>query len=285
MYILFDIGGTKTRVAVSADLKTLEATLKFDTPRSFEEGIGQIAREARTLLKGRTPKGAFGGIRGLLSKTHDAVVYDTVLTDWVEKPLRATLEKVLGTTVALQNDAALAGLGEAHFGAGRGHDIVAYHTVSTGVGGARIVKGAIDAASAGFEPGKQIVDLDYTKIGGESDTLEELISGESLEKRRGVKPYEIPQSDPVWEELARFLASGLKNTVVYWSPDVIVLGGSMIVGSPRILLGSIRLHLGALLQGLMPCPPLFDAAFRDEGGLYGALVLARGFDEREVKNN
>lgn len=282
MYILFDIGGTKTRVAVSGDLKTFESTVKFDTPQSFEEGVAHIAREARTLLKGRTLKGAFGGIRGLLSKTHGGIVSDTVLTDWVEKPLQVTLEKVLGTTVTLENDAALAGLGEAHFGAGRGHDIVAYHTVSTGVGGARIVNGAIDAASAGFEPGKQVVDLDHTKLGGESDTLEELISGAALERRMGVKPYEIPQSDPIWQELARYLAYGLKNTVVYWSPDVIILGGSMVVGDPRIPLEPVRLHLGALLKGLMPCPPMFDAAFRDEGGLYGALVLAREFEMSQV---
>lgn len=282
MYVLFDIGGTKTRVAISADLKTLEAVLKYDTPVQFEEGVRQLALKAKTLLEGKPITLAAGGIRGPLSKERDRVLTDTVLTDWVGKPLVASLEQALGAPVVLENDAALAGLGEAHFGAGRGHDIVAYYTVSTGVGGARIVHGAIDEASAGFEPGKQIVDLDATKEGSEADTLEEIISGEALERRRGVKPYEIPQSDPIWEDLARSLASGLKNTVAFWSPDVIVLGGSMIVGDPRILLEPIRLHLGALLKGLMSSPPIFDAKFRDEGGLYGAMVLARQHNERQA---
>lgn len=283
MYVLFDIGGTKTRVAISADLQTLAAVLKYDTPSQFEEGVRQLALKAKILLEGKPITLAAGGIRGPLSKEHDRILTDTVLTDWVEKPLLKSLEQALGAPVVLENDAALAGLGEVHFGSGRGHDIVAYYTVSTGVGGARIVHGTIDAASAGFEPGKQVIDLDATKEGGEADTLEEIISGEALEQRRGVKPYEIPQSDPVWEELARSLAFGLKNTVAFWSPDAIVLGGSMIVGDPRILLEPVRLHLGGLLKGLMPCPPVFDAKFRDEGGLYGAMVLARQHNERQVK--
>jgi len=285
MHILFDIGGTKSRIAVSLDARTIEATHKFDTPPHFADAMVRFKEEAAALLQGRVPRSASGGIRGVLSREHDALVSDTVLTDWVGKPLQAALTEALGVAVRLENDASLAALGEAHHGAGRGYEIVAYHTVSTGVGGARIVKGVIDVASSGFEPGKQVVDLDHTKLGGENDTLEELISGEALERRRGVKPYEIPQADPVWEELGRYLAYGLKNTVAYWSPDVIILGGSMIKGDPRIPLEPIRLHLGALLKGLMPCPPLFDAAFRDDGGLYGALVLAREFDERQVKKN
>jgi glucokinase len=50
------------------------------------------------------------------------------------------------------------GLGEAVFGAGKGREIVVYMTISTGVGGARIVGGKIDASAMGFEPGHQIID-------------------------------------------------------------------------------------------------------------------------------
>lgn len=275
MYLLFDIGGTKTRLAVTHDLKVIEDRRKFDTPHLFEDGIARFIDEAEVLLQGRAVEALAGGIRGPLNHEKTSIISDTVLTDWVAKPLGESLVKAFGAPVFLENDTAMVGLGEAHFGAGRGYDLVAYHTVSTGVGGARIVGGKIDVASIGFEPGKQIVDLDYTKLGGDTDTLEELISGEALEKRRGVKPYEVPQSDPVWDELARYLATGLKNTVAYWSPDVIVLGGSMVVGDPRIPLAPIRLHMNALLGGLMPCPPIFDATLKDEGGLYGAMALIK----------
>lgn len=57
----------------------------------------------------------------------------------------------------LANDADLVGLGEAVYGAGKGYKVVAYFTVSTGVGGARIVNKRIDKGVFSFEPGWQYV--------------------------------------------------------------------------------------------------------------------------------
>ncbi len=277
VYVLFDIGGTKTRVAVSVDLETIEATAKFSTPTDFAEGVAHIIAEAERLLAGRAVRAIAGGIRGTLNKEHTGLVSDKVLKDWVEKPLAEELGRAFGAPVHLENDAALGGLGEACFGAGKGYGIVAYHTVSTGVGGARIVHGIIDTTDVGFDPGQQVLDIDHTvhpelQSGG---TLEELISGEALEKRTGKKPYETPQSDSaLWDELASYLAYGLRNTIVYWSPNVIVLGGSMIVGDPRILREDIERHTKAVL-GDLPCPLILDATLKDEGGLYGAIAFLK----------
>ena len=71
-------------------------------------------------------------------------------------------------------------------------------------------------------------------------TLENLVSGTAVEKRLGMKPYDIPQSDVIWDELAGYLAQGLRNTILYWSPEAIILGGSMIIGDPKIPLEAIR---------------------------------------------
>ncbi len=277
VYVLFDIGGTKTRVAVSTDLVSIEATAKFATPHECALGIAQIIDEVRTLCKGRKVRAAAGDIRGILNPEKTELAHDAVLTDWVGRPLVEELSRAWNAPVFLENDAALCALGEAHFGAGKGYEIVAYHTVSTGVGGARIVAGHIDESHTGFEPGKQVIDVDHTvhpelQAGG---TLEELISGVALEKRTGKKPYETPQSDTaLWDELASYLAYGLKNTVAYWSPDAIVLGGSMIVGDPRILREDIERHLRTIL-GDLPAPPVLDATLTDEAGLFGALVVLR----------
>ena len=89
----------------------------------------------------------------------------------------------------------------------------------------------------------------------------------------GVKAYEIPQSDAIWDQLAEFLAHGLRNTILYWSPDIIVLGGSMIVGDPRILLDDIVKHTNEVLDDVVPCPLIVDAKLGDYGGLYGAMSL------------
>lgn len=277
MYLVFDIGGTKTRIAITRDLATIEKVVKFETPLQFDDAMERLKKEIEGLVGDEKIQGSAGGIRGPLNHEKSAILSETILHDWVEKPLKEKLEEITGAPVHLENDAALVGLGEAMVGAGKGYSIVAYHTVSTGVGGVRIVDGKVDVTHSGFEPGKQVIDIDHTvhpelHTGG---TLEELISGDAIEKRFGKKPYEIEQSDPLWDELAAYLAYGLKNSIVYWSPDVVVLGGSMVVGDPRIMLEPIKKHTETLLKGLVECPPIVDAILKDEGGLHGALTLLR----------
>ncbi|MFT5849536.1 MAG: glucokinase [Patiriisocius sp.] len=274
-YVLFDIGGTKTRVAVSQDLQTYGEVIKFNTPKDFEAGVEEIVAAAQKLSDGKI-RGIAGGIRGILNEEKTETVSDPgkTLNDWVEKPLAETLTKKLGAVTYLENDAAVVGMGEAVFGAGKGHEIVAYHTVSTGVGGAKIENGMVDDYRQGFEPGHQILDIDHTILGEDVEpTLENLVSGTALEKRMGVKPYDIPQSDAIWDQLALYLAHGLRNSILYWSPDAIVLGGSMIVGDPRILLDDIVKHTNEVLGDVMECPLILDATLADEGGLYGAMAL------------
>ena len=274
MYILFDIGGTKTRVASSYDLHTIHEVRKYETPQTYAEGIKHLGEAIVALLKGETVKGIAGGIRGPLNHEKTGIVSEIKLFDWVGRNIIADIKKQWNVPVFLENDTALVGLGEVTFGAGKGYDIVAYHTVSTGVGGARFVHGNIDVVSVGFEPGHQLLDIDRTVLGHNiSPTLENLVSGSALEKRRGKKPYEISQDDAVWDELALYLANGLKNTIVYWSPDIIVLGGSMVVGDPRIQLNAIQSYTKSILGDLVPCPKIVAASLKDEGGLYGAMAL------------
>lgn len=271
-YVLFDIGGTKTRVATSEDLKTFTQHTSFKTPKKFEEGVEAIVNAVKACTE-KPIRGVSGGIRGSLNDDKTSIVYDSVLQGWIDKPLTTSLKKKLKAEVYLENDAALAGLGEAHFGAGQGLDIIAYHTVSTGVGGAKIEYGKIDDNRTGFEPGHQVLDIDKTILGEDIEpTLENLVSGGALEERMGVKPYEIGQEDAVWDQLALYLAHGLRNTILYWSPDVVVLGGSMILGDPRILLDDILRHTNEILGENIECPLIVDARLGDNSGLYGAMA-------------
>lgn len=275
MYVLFDIGGTKTRIATTRDLKTIHAVERIETPLSYQDGLQSFNTVAQKLAEGEPITMAAGGIRGPLNHEKTGIISESQLTDWVGRSLTRDLTRVLNAEdVILENDAAIVGLGEVAFGAGQGCDIVAYHTVSTGVGGARFVHGQVDIASVAFEPGHQILDISHSVLGHSyKPTLENLVSGGALEKRRGVKPYAIPQEDSIWDELAQYLAYGLKNTIVYWSPDRIVLGGSMIVGDPNIPLERIIFYTKKAIENLMPCPTIVKASLKDDGGLYGAMAL------------
>lgn len=272
-YVLFDIGGTKTRVTVSEDLKTFAKPVRFTTPISFKEGVDKIIKTAKEMTGGNI-RGACGAVRGQLDEDRSMIAHDDVLDKWVEEPLLEKIAKGLDTKVILENDAALAGLGEAHFGAGEGADIMVYHTISTGVGGAKIEQGRIDDYHLGFEPGKQILDIDRTILGEDVlPTLENLVSGAAVEERMGMKAYDIPQEDATWEQLAEYLAHGLRNTILYWSPDTIVLGGSMITGNPVIPIESIKRHTEIVLDDEVPIPDIKTAALKDDSGLYGAMSL------------
>jgi len=272
MHLLFDIGGTKMRLAISRDLESFEDPLILDTPDSYEEGIKLLIDSARKLSGGENIKSAAGGVAGPLNKEKTKLVGGPNLGDWVGNTIAQDISLGVGAPVYLNNDTALVGLGEAHAGAGGGFSVVAYITVSTGVGGVRVVDGVIDEASIGFEPGHQIIDADKTLCPEcEGNDLESLISGTAIEKRFGKKPYEI-KDEKLWEEtLPEFLAYGLNNTVMHWSPDVIVLGGSMVVGDPAISVPATEKYLKDIVKIIPKIPEIKSAQLGDLGGLHGAV--------------
>lgn len=263
MYLVFDIGGTKTRIATSDNGENLLETKIIPTLTDFDEAMLAFKKTSDQLTGGGKIDLAAGGIRGITDSQKSMLVSDFILTDWVNRPLQSALEKALSTKVLLENDAALAGLGEAIFGAGKGFNIVAYLTISTGVGGAKIENGKIDQNSLGFEPGKQIIN---------GQTLEELISGLALAKRYGKKPEEI--EDPqIWQEVAKNLSLGLNNILVTWSPDIIILGGGVTDSIP---LNIVEENLKQIVTTFPNLPPIKKASLKDEAGLYGAMVFAKG---------
>lgn len=274
MYILFDIGGTKMRVVATDKEKFIGEPVVVLTPKNFEEGIETLKSIIGNLATGNQIEAIVGGIAGPLDLEKTKLIESPNLSGWVGHDIKQALSSAYNVPVSLENDAALVGLGEAHFGAGRGYPVVAYLTISTGVGGIRIVNGVIDYGSMGFEPGHQIIDPDNTLCPTcEGNDLEAYVSGSAIEKRFGKKPYEI-HDDAVWDELAKFLAYGLHNTILHWSPDVVVLGGSMMkeVGIP---IEAVRKHLKEILHIFQEFPEIKRSELADFGGLYGALSYAR----------
>lgn len=252
--ILFDIGATKIRMAYSVDGEIFEEPKVFKTPASYEEGLKMFTEIAKELAKEREIKTIAGGMSRSV---------------WVEpERLREDLYKNFGANIFIENDSAIVGLGEACWGAGRGFEIVAYITVSTGVGGARIVNGKIDERAIGFEPGKQIIEAESGK------TLEDMISGKALEAKTGKSPKEITD-EGVWNTHAWLLAVGINNIIVEWSPNVVVLGGSMITGNPSIPIEKTEEYLKDILKIFPKIPPIKKGELGDFGGLYGALAFIK----------
>lgn len=277
MYILFDIGGTNMRVAFSRDGMNFEEPKIIPTPKDFDAGMRAIKNLATELSHGEKFIAAGGGIAGALSRDRSVFLNGPHLAGWNGKPIKKALEDALGAPVFIENDTAIVGLGEAVAGAGKEHEIVAYMTVSTGVGGVRIVGKKIDVSRMGFEPGHQIIDADAslckTSVCGTGFDLEGAVSGTAVALRYGKKPYEITDT-AFWEEMARVLAYGLNNTIVHWSPDIVVVGGSMMkeIGIP---IDRVRAHLRGILHIYPELPLIEHSTLGDLGGLHGALAYIK----------
>ncbi len=272
MFLVFDIGGTNMRLATSLDGKTLAAIKIIPTPRDFESGIKSIKQIADEISGGQKIESVAGGLAGPLDKDKTMLVKSPHIGGWVNKPFKQGLEQVLNTPVSLENDADLAALGEASFGAGVGKNIVAYLTISTGVGGGRVVNKKIDENALGFEPGHQIIVIDGSPCNcGGKGHLESYVSGSGLERIYGKKGEEI--TDPqIWDQVAKYLAIGLHNTIVHWSPDIVILGGAVM---KNIDLGQVKKYLAEYLT-IFPNPPEINRAkLGDQAGLFGALSLLK----------
>ncbi len=258
MYLLFDIGGTNLRVATS-DGKTLISSKIVPTPKDFEQGIEIIKQITNELAQGETIDKIAGGIAGPLDKAKTMLVSSPHIPGWVNKPLKSKLEEVLKTDVQIENDANIAGLGEATFGAGEDKNIVVYITVGTGLGGARIVDKKIDVNALGFEPGHQIIVIDgkECQCGGKGH-LEAYVAGSYVGR------------DADWNQVARYLSIGLNNTIVHWSPDIVILGGAVM---KSLSIEIIKEYLRKDLTIFPKAPEIVSAKLGDEGGLYGAMSM------------
>jgi len=273
MYLFFDIGATKIRAAFSESGKDFSSPKIIQTPEDFDEGMMSIKKLGDEVSKGKNIKIVVLGVPGSLDKDKTQMLISPNLSSWAGKPMSKKISDLFnGAEVFMENDTALVGLGEAAYGAGEDSKIVVYITVSTGVGGVRIVDKKIDANTWGFEPGQQIINmeeascLDCDKRG----VLEEYIGGNSITKRHGQKPEEI-HDEKVWDEVSKVVAYGVNNAIVFWSPDVVVLGGSMF-GSPGISIEKVRSHLSNVLKIFPEYSIIKKASLKDIGGLYGALA-------------
>lgn len=276
-YFLFDIGGTKMRFAVTDDCVECTEPVIVKTPETYEESLELISQTVRELISDHDVQQAFGGVAGTLNKTCDTLVQSPNNPAWEGKNVKADLEQAISVPVMLENDTAVIALGEATYGAGKGADIVAYMTVSTGVGGSRVAYGKLDSKAWSFEPGHQIIKM---LEGGDlsEGTLENLVSGTAMKKRFGKEGYEI--TDPeIWTQVAKELAVGIHNTLLHWSPDVLVLGGSMITGDPCISFDELCEEVHKLSPKLFASCRIKKAELGDINGIHGALAWAQQIHE------
>ena len=267
-----DIGGTRMRVGRRDGRGGLVAERLASTPGA-EEGVARLVELARQLA----PEGvARVGISAAGPLDLAAGVIEPLnMPGWRGFPLVDEVARRLGVpraSVALDNDANVAALGEWREGAGRGARTMVYYTVSTGIGSGVILDGRIHHGAWDTEGGHQVVLPNGPVCGcGNRGCLEAVASGTGLRNRFGHPAAEI--DDPAdWEETAFYLAVGMANTAALLCPEVIVLGGGLTARGDQLFV-PLRRHAAELIR-LVPPPRIEPAGLGQDSGIIGAIVLA-----------
>ncbi|MEK7613809.1 MAG: ROK family protein [Patescibacteria group bacterium] len=269
--VVFDIGGTNTRVAIVSE-DTLGEVHTFKTSNTPEEGLGVLSREIKKMVGAKNVSALCGDIAGIVK---DGVIFVSPnLPKWNRTNIAEELRRAFGgIPTTLFNDAELVALGEYFYGAGKNEKNMLYITVSTGVGGVHIVHGKVNRGTYNAELGHQIIKDDME--------LESLVSGTAVAKKYGVHPKDLDSKDALCG-LADLLAIGLYNTTLHFTPEVIVLGGSMILGKNAIPVDRVQVRLEEMVKKYYPTSPRIKLAqLGDQGGLYGGLayLVHHSFDK------
>src|SRR5581483_4752845 len=151
MLLGIEIGGTKLQLGLGAGDGVITALWRGTVnPAEGSEGIRKQIEAAvpELLAKANLDRGELRGVGiGFGGPTDDAtqtVIKSHQIAGWDGFPLRDWISDLLGGVPAvLCNDADVAGLAEALFGAGKGLSPIFYITVGTGVGGGLIIDGQI----------------------------------------------------------------------------------------------------------------------------------------------
>jgi glucokinase len=150
-----DLGGTNIKAALVHREDGIVETSRRQT--NAEEGpehiLDSIAALAEHLLDSAPPSSVVGlgiGSPGAINWERTTVTQPPNLPGWNSINLRSALQSRLGdVTVIVENDANVAGLGSAYYGAGQNPDSFIMVTLGTGVGGAIIYRNEIFRGSTG----------------------------------------------------------------------------------------------------------------------------------------
>lgn len=274
MYISIDLGRSTTRVASTTDLQKIYKIEKFPTDTNFEKQVKLITDAVYDVADNDHINGVALGVPGVLDHKSKKFVVSAnypVLNGLAFNSLLP--ESIKNSKLVVENDAVLGGLGEAYFGAGKDFDVIAYLTLSTGVGGTRIEKFKEDYSFIMSEPGHHVIS-ESDKVADKSGifgTLETFCSGTYFEMRYKDKPTNI-KHDKVWKEYAKHLSSGLINVCAFWKPQVIVLGGGVSTNFDSFY-PYVMEELAK--QSFFEIPPVVKSELGDDAGVYGGFVLLK----------
>ena len=311
MFVGVDLGGTKIAYALIDHRQGRVLARRVAPTDSADEPDAVLARMVGDIRQVVTDAGVtlsdvcgIGcGVPGVYDDaTGHTLFLPNLVGTWHQVPVGPTLTAALDIPVWLINDARAFVLAEAAYGAGRGHANVVGFTIGTGIGGGVVINQrlymGIDGTAGEF--GHQTLALDGPQCGcGNYGCLEAFASGSAMVAQANVliesghapdlarriahgmqltPSVMVSCSDIAVHQLLaqayQYLGAGVANVVSLFSPNVVVLGGSVAqLGDP--LCAAVR---QVVIERCRATPvariAIVTAALGGDAGVLGAAVWA-----------
>jgi len=302
-----DIGGTKIAVGVvdQNGCVVAKAQCPTDVPRGFDHAMQRVAAllvQCRQQA-GVELRGIGIGCAGPVDRITGELGNVNNLPGWQGSNPVEVLAREFGVTVAMENDADAAALGELNWGAGKAKNRFLYVTVGTGIGVSVILDGRVYRGIDECHPeiGHHILDASGPPCScGVRGCWESLAAGPAMVNwlrenapaaysTANLSAREIcarAQDSDSWAQRAvareaYYLGLGLANLITMFAPEMIVLGGS-VMKSAHLLLDRAR---DVIRQNCRLVPAdkveISLASLGADAGLIGAAQVWRNRFERD----
>jgi len=313
MFLGIEIGGTKLQLAIGAGDGTPLVELKrAEVCREDEAGgiLRQIETIGRELIDRYRPTAIGVGFGGPVDAEEGRTITSHQVEGWTDFALAAWCHETFGLEAAIANDADAAGLAEALFGAGRGHRVVFYITVGSGIGGALVIDGRVYSGGSGvateighLRPG---LDADHPQATVESHSSGFGIAAAGQAWLRTAERHDPSAADllsrcngrieqlggrmvvdaaaagnaaaqGVFANALKTLGWAIAQAITLLAPQIVVVGGGVPLAGETQFFAPLRREVARyVFPPLAKSYAIVPAVLGEEVVVHGALAVARG---------
>lgn len=272
MYIAIDVGGTKTLISTVDKKGSVKESIKFKTPKKYEDFLFKLEKNVADLSTHEFQRGCIA-LPGKIDRDNGVGVSFGNLP-WEDVTAQADIETMLACPMLVENDANLAGLGEAYLLDPMPGKVL-YITVSTGIGSAFIVDGRLNPSTLDAEVGHILLEHN-----GGLERWESFASGSAIVEKFGKRASDI-KDQRTWYVIAHNLAGGMLTAIATYTPDVIIIVGG--VGTHLDKFKEKLLELLTIYENpMLTIPEIVKAKNPEEAVIYGCYQLIVQHEEAHI---
>ena len=279
------MGGTKMVCAIIDDNNKIidKCVIKTTTPEETLSNLVEYFKDKDIASLGLA---SFGPVDlNTNSKTYGYIT-ETPKPGWRNTDVVGYFKKHFNIPIGFDTDVNAACLGEVMYGAGKGLKNVIYGTIGTGIGFGVYLNGTLHHGLMHPEAGHVLLrNREDDKYDGccpyHKGCFEGLASGTSMRERWGKPAEQMDKNDKAFELEAYYIAQGLLDCVMCYSPEKIILGGGVMHNENLYPL--IRKELLKQLNGYIAKDEILNdidnyvvkPLLNDNQGIIGACELGR----------